>query len=197
MDDGFLWSDAEVRARASGGTTVGMMSIKDRRLGTSLSSHPGLAVGGCVPFYFCPRSIMLFLLHRGNHPEVTYRGGQEPIIHLVAEVPAAVTWADANNLRWAFTLSNAGSGYFEDRADLDQLSEIDWNAVSARQWSGNGISRQIKEGKQAEFLVERCFPWALVQGIGVRSEAVGREITRMMAGRDHRPTVKALPNWYY
>ncbi len=197
MDDGFLWSDAEVRARASGGTTVGMMSIKDRRLCTSLSSHPGLAVGGCVPFYFCPRSIMLFLLHRGNHPEVTYRGGQEPIIHLVAEVPAAVTWADANNLRWAFTLSNAGSGYFEDRADLDQLSEIDWNAVSARQWSGNGISRQIKEGKQAEFLVERCFPWALVQGIGVRSEAVGREITRMMAGRDHRPTVKALPNWYY
>lgn len=197
MDDGFLWSDAEVRARDSEGTTVGMVSIKDRRLGTSLSSHPGLAVGACVPFYFCPRSIMLFLLHRGNHPEVTYRGGQEPIIHLVAEVPAAVTWADANNLRWAFTLSNAGSGYFEDRASLDQLSEIDWNAVRATQWSGNGISRQIKEGKQAEFLVERCFPWALVQGIGVRSEAVGREITRMMAGRDHRPTVKALPNWYY
>jgi hypothetical protein len=140
---------------------------------------------------------MLFLLHRGNHPEVTYRGGQEPIIHLVAEVPAAVTWADTNNLRWAFTLSNAGSGYFEDRANLDQLSEIDWNAVRATQWSGNGISRQIKEGKQAEFLVERCFPWALVQGIGVRSEAVGREITRMMAGREHRPTVKALPNWYY
>lgn len=197
MDDGFLWSDAEVRGRASEGTTVGMMSIKDRRLGTSLSSHPGLAVGSCVPFYFCPRSIMLFLLHRGNHPEVTYRGGQEPIIHLVAEVPAAVTWADTNNLRWAFTLSNAGSGYFEDRANLDQLSEIDWNAVRATQWSGNGISRQIKEGKQAEFLVERCFPWELVQGIGVRSEAVGREITRMMAGREHRPTVKALPNWYY
>lgn len=197
MDDGFLWSDAEVRARASEGTTVGMMSIKNRRLVTNLSSHPSLAVGACVPFYFCPRSIMLFLLHRGNHAEVTYRGGQEPIVHLVAEVPAAVSWADTNNLQWAFTLSNAGSGYFEDRANLDQLSEIDWDAVRATKWSGNGISRQIKEGKQAEFLVERCFPWVLVRGIGVRSEAVGREITRMMAGREHRPTVKALPSWYY
>ncbi len=197
MDDGFLWSDAETRARASTGTTVGMMGIKDRRLVTDLGSRPGLTVGSCVPFYFCPRSIMLFLLHRGNHPEVTYRGGQEPIIHLMAEVPKTVTWAEENNLQWAFTLSNAGSSYFEDRADLNCLDEIDWDAVKATQWSGNGVSRQIKEGKQAEFLVERCFPWDLVRGIGVRSESVGREVTRMMAGRDHRPTVKALPTWYY
>lgn len=197
MDDGFLWSDAETRARASAGTTVGMMGIKNRRLETSLGSHPGLAVGSCVPFYFCPRSIMLFLLHKGNHPEVTYRGGQEPIVHLVAEMPATVTWADENDLRWAFTLSNAGSSYFEDRADLNCLDEIDWEAVKATKWSGNGVSRQVKEGKQAEFLVERCFPWGLVQGLGVRSEAVGRDVARMMAGRAHRPTVKALPAWYY
>jgi hypothetical protein len=197
MDDGFLWSDAETRARASEGTTVGMLGIKNRRLVTSLSSHPDLAVGACVPFYFCPRSIMLFLLHKGNHPEVTYKGGQEPIVHLVAEVPSAVNWAESNDLRWAFTLSNAGSGYFEDRSDLSGLGEIDWEAVKAVQWSGNGVSRQVKEGKQAEFLIERCFPWGLVQGVGVRNEAVGREVTRMMTGREHRPTVKALPTWYY
>ena len=99
MDDGFLWSDAETRARASAGTTVGMMGIKNRRLATSLSSHPDLTVGACVPFYFCPRSIMLFLLHRGNHPEVTYHGGQEPIVHLVSELPPTVAWAGENELR--------------------------------------------------------------------------------------------------
>ncbi len=197
IDDGFLWSDAETRARASAGTTVGMMGIKNRRLTTLLGSHPDLPVGSCVPFYFCPRSIMLFLLHRGNHPEVTYRGGQEPIVHLVSEVPSTVAWAEHNNLRWAFTLSNAGSSYFEDRADLDCLNEVDWNAVKATKWSGNGVSRQIKEGKQAEFLVERCFPWNLIQGIGVQSETVGKEVTRILAGRSHRPTVKVLPAWYY
>lgn len=197
IDDGFLWSDAEARTRASAGTTVGMMGIKNRRLTTSLGSHPGLTVGSCVPFYFCPRSIMLFLLHRGNHPEVTYRGGQEPIVHLVAEVPNAVAWAEGNNLRWAFTLSNAGSSYFEDRADLDCLDEIDWESIRATKWSGNGVSRQVKEGKQAEFLIEHCFPWNLVTGIGVQSEATGRDVTRLMSGQEHRPKVKIIPTWYY
>jgi hypothetical protein len=54
-------------------------------------------------------------------------------------------------------LSNAGSYYFEDRADLAQLDEINWEAVQADRWSGNGIDRSIKEGKQAEFLIENRF----------------------------------------
>jgi ssDNA thymidine ADP-ribosyltransferase, DarT len=28
-------------------------------------------VGEYVPFYFCPRSITLFLLHKGNHVDLT------------------------------------------------------------------------------------------------------------------------------
>ena len=88
-----------------------------------------LSVGHCVPFYFCPRSIMLYLIYQGNHPDLTYRGGQEPIIHLEADLRGTVAWADAAQKRWAFTLSNAGSYYFEDRCDLGQLDEINWGAV--------------------------------------------------------------------
>ena len=32
-------------------------------------------------------------------------------------------------MSWAFTLSNAGAYYFKDRADLNQLDEIKWDAV--------------------------------------------------------------------
>ena len=68
--------------------------------------RPGTTVGQYVPFYFCPRSIMLYLLHMGNHPELTYRGGQGPIVHLQATIQPSCEWADAEGLRWAFTLSN-------------------------------------------------------------------------------------------
>src|SRR5690625_4449684 len=68
------------------------------------------------------------------------------------------------------TLSNAGAYYFEDRADLAQLDAINWDAVQTNRWAGNGISRSVKEGKQAEFLIERSFPWELVTRIGVRSQ---------------------------
>lgn len=194
--EGGLLCDAEIaRREAAGlavGTTIGMGSIKQRRLTRlSLTSHPGLFVGQCVPFYFCPRSIMLYLIHRANHEELTYRGGQGPIVHLEADLAGTVAWANGNARRWAFTLSNAGAFYFEDRADLAQLGEIDWDAVQAQDWRGK------KEGKQAEFLVEQSFPWDLVSRIGVGSQQVYGQVRAVLQAAAHKPHVEIKPDWYY
>jgi hypothetical protein len=190
--DGRLWCDAEIARRAPPGTTIGMTGIKQRRLAElTLSSHPELHVGDCVPFYFCPRSVMLYLIHQGNHPDLTYRGGQMPIIHLEADLHTIVTWANRHDRRWAFTLSNAGSRYFEDRCDLADLHEIDWDAVQATNW------RQCKEGKQAEFLLERNFPWHLVERIGVLSRAACLQVVRALPDGGHRPPVDVRRDWYY
>lgn len=190
--DQCLWCDREVLRRAPPGTTIGMNTIKQRRLNElRLASHPELFVGDCVPFYFCPRSVMLYLIHQGNHPELTYRGGQEWIVHFEADLQAVVTWAEGERHHWAFTLSNAGARYFEDRSDLGQLGEIDWNAVHATDW------RQCKDGKQAEFLLERCFPWHLVERIGVPSLATRTLTIDALPADGHRPPVEIRPDWYY
>lgn len=190
--DGFLWCDAEVVRRAPAGTTIGMSSIKQRRLTElHLRSHPNLHVGGCVPFYFCPRSVMLYLIHQANHQELAYRGGQGPIVHFEADLHATVAWADAQPARWAFTNSNAGSRYFEDYDDLVDLDKIDWNAVQARNWV------QCKEGKQAEFLLEHQFPWHLVERIGVRSSVVYGQVVNALPAHGHRPAVEVRADWYY
>src|ERR1700688_2070763 len=152
IGDSCLWSDAALLAQNRPGTTIGMRGIKARRLSElQLSSHPGLFVGQCVPFYFCPRSVMLFLIYCANHEELSYRGGQGPIVHLESDLHSAVAWAQEKSRRWAFTLSNAGAHYFEDRCSLDALDEINWDAVASSRWSGSGIPTQVKEGKQAEF----------------------------------------------
>jgi hypothetical protein len=198
IGDGHLWSDAALLAKQRPGTTIGMSSIKARRLEElQLSSHPNLFVGQCVPFYFCPRSIMLYLIHRANHEELSYRGGQGPIVHLESDLHAAVAWAEKKDRRWAFTLSNAGAYYFEDRCDLDDLGEINWNAVATNRWSGVGISRQVKEGKQAEFLVEGCFPWHLVERIGAHSKGAAQQVANAMQGATHRPIIEVCSDWYY
>lgn len=195
--DGQLWSDAIMVEQQSAGTTIGMSTIKMRRLNElSLSCHPDLRVGQCTPFYFCPRSVMLYLIYRRNE-ELTYEGGQEPIIHLEADLFATIEWARQNELRWAFTLSNAGSTYFEDRSDAASLDEINWDAVNARKWSGNGVSRSIKEGKQAEFLIERSFPWHLVERIGIHSRSIAPHVSNAMEGTSHRPTIEIRKEWYY
>jgi hypothetical protein len=132
-----------------------MGSIKARRLVLPVHPHPGDCVGDYVPFYFCPRSIMLYVIHRANHPELAYRGGQDPIVHLEADLGAVVDWANANQRRWAFTLSNAGAAYAQFRAQIDLLHEVNWPAVQAHDFR----SPDVKEGKQAEFLVHESFPW--------------------------------------
>lgn len=191
--DGCLWSDAEVRRRESPGTTIGLPGIKRRRLEElTLTSHPDLYVGQCVPFYFCPRSVMLYKIHKANDPELTYREGQGPIVHLQADVRAVVEWADAHQRRWAFTLSNAGSYYFEDRCDLSSLSEVDWDAVEARTWAGAPM-----EWKQAEFLLEREFPWDLIEFIGVHSPEIRDRVRQALETAGHQPIVQVAPRWYY
>lgn len=185
-----LLSDAVLLNQALPGTVIGMNHIKQRRLQLELDSHPGLHVGECVPFYFCPRSVMLFLISRG-HQDLAYNGGQGPIVHLEADLHATVQWANVQARRWAFTLSNAGSNYFEDRADLAQLNEIDWDAVAARIW------HPCKEPKQAEFLLEQSFPWHLVERIGVQSRQIYTQVANALPAQGHRPTVELRPEWYY
>lgn len=62
-DDGLL-SDAIVTEKDLGDPIIGMSRIKKRRLNElTFSSYPDLRVGQCVPFYFCPRSVMLYMIH--------------------------------------------------------------------------------------------------------------------------------------
>jgi hypothetical protein len=195
--DGCLWSDAVMVQRQGTGMTIGMSDIKARRLNElHLDCHPDLHVGQCTPFYFCPRSVMLFLIYRRND-ELTYKGGQEPIIHLEADLHTTINWAHHNDRRWAFTLSNAGAYYFEDRSTIAALGEINWEAVQARQWSGNGVSRSVKEGKQAEFMIERSFPWHLVERIGIHSQGIAPRVSAAMQGASHRPAIEIRREWYY
>ncbi len=189
--NGCLRCDAALQAQPRPGTTIGMNTIKQRRLTSPLESHPGLNVGDCVPFYFCPRSVMLFVIQRGDHCELAYRGGQDPIVHLEADLCETVDWAERNGRRWAFTLSNAGSRYFQDRCDLTRLDEIDWDAVEAPYWS------DCKESKQAEFLVERSFSWTLVQCVGARTLKARDRAAEALRAAAHRPAVTVRPDWYY
>lgn len=106
---GGLLSDAAIIARGGPTAGIGMHGIKARRLKLPVACYPGDSVGDYVPFYFCPRSIMLYIIYCRNHPELTYRGGQEPIVHLEADLHSVVKWADQQGWRWAFSLSNAGA----------------------------------------------------------------------------------------
>lgn len=94
--EGGLWCDSQRVARKLGSTNIGHAHIKGRRLTRQVDTTAGGMLGDYVPFNFCPRSVMLFAVHKGHKD---YTGGQENVVHLISSVRRAV----ALQRQWAFT----------------------------------------------------------------------------------------------
>ena len=155
-----LWSDAKRIELGLDCNVVGMSTIKQRRLEKiEVSCHPGTKVGQYVPFYYCPRSVMLYILHKGNHPEITFTQGQAPMVHLQVDLTRCRQWADDHGVGWAIAPTNAGAYYTDFYNSAADLSRIDWNAVNNRDFR----DASVKEKKQAEFLVFESVPWPLAR----------------------------------
>lgn len=192
LADGCLWSDYEIQRTPNSRTIIGFDTIEKRRLEElPVSCHPSTFVGHYVPFYFCPRSPMLYVIHRRNS-ELTYQGGQERIVHLVSRIGIAIQHSEGRS--WAFSDGNAGARYARFSNDLAQFDNfVDWNAVQASSWS----DPTVKERKQAEFLIHRTFPWTGIAAIGVYNQSVAGEVQRLLALQTHQPQVAVKQDWYY
>lgn len=173
---------------------IGMPEIKRRRLfELDVTCHSGTKVGDYVPFYFCCRSIMLYILHKGSHHDLIYHGGQEPILHLQADLESAIGWADHQRVRWAFTDRNAGTRITDFFKNREQLDHVDWSAVRATDFR----DPMVKEGKQAEFLVYDTFPWQLVEKIGVIDTDMLSKTEKILQRAVHKPVVQVERSWYF
>ena len=72
---GCIWSDRQRLNQGFQCEVVGMPTIKNRRLSEiEVTCVPGSKVGDYVPFYLCPRSVMLFIFYKKNHPDIYWEG---------------------------------------------------------------------------------------------------------------------------
>lgn len=189
--------EADGRRMRCGGnqTSIGMTEIKQRRLNKiAVSCHPNTMVGDYVPFYFCPRSIMLYILHMGNHPDMAhYRDGQDPILHLQVDMETAINWADQNRIPWTFSDRNAGSYYAAFDNNRNGLAKLDWESIRSNDFR----DPVVKEGKQAEFLIHDTCPWHLVEKIGVFNEKIYSQVIDILQNARHKPVVSIKKTWYF
>jgi len=181
---GGLWSDAERIARNVGNVNIGHLHIKQRRLMRPVTTTAGGKLGEYVPFNFCSRSVMLYAVSRG-HPD--YQGGQASVVHLVSTLQRAIALGRA----WAFTDRHAELAHALHFDDLAKLGEVPWHVMSLEYWT------DVREERQAEFLVRDFFPWSAIAGIGVQNEATAARVREVLEGVAHKPPVGIRPGWYY
>jgi hypothetical protein len=168
---------------------IGHKHIKARRLNRNVPAGPKGTVGDYVPFYFAPRSPMLFAISRGNVEG--YTAGQQPVIYLCSSTEVV----DAAKLGWAFTEGHADMDYTDFFDDFKNLAKIDWALMQEKYWRDTDEDGDRKRRRQAEFLVKDFFPWKLVEQIAVYGTTTAKMVSGILSG-DH-PRVVIEQGWYY
>ncbi|MDH6100191.1 DUF4433 domain-containing protein [Anabaenopsis sp. FSS-46] len=167
--------------------------IQDRRSMTLVPCGAGGTLHNYVPFYFAPRSPMLYAIHKNNVGQ--YRDGQTPILHLVSSAEAV-----AAKLSFVFTDGHAiiqNTGFFADLEDLYTDGVIDWKIMRTRSWRDTAEDGDRKRRRQAEFLVHQFLPWELIEEIGVINTTIQTQVKQILQTFNFHTPVRVNCKWYY
>jgi len=165
-------------------TNIAYENIQYRRARIRVPCGAGGVLHDYVPFYFAPRSPMLYTINRGNVPN--YTQGQEAVIHLVSHVEDIDARGD---LDFVFTDGHAVMEFTTFFDDLNYLDNIDWDVMEARYWRDTNEDNDRKRRRQAEFLVRNFLPWELITEIGVMNSTIKANTENILQNFTHKPSV--------
>lgn len=191
IEVGGIWCNTQITTRGIASLGIAHQHIKERRKQREVPCAPGGTLANYVPFYFAPRSPMLYAIHRGHVKG--YDGGQSRVLHLVTEAETIA----ASGCSWAFTEGHAEIAWTEFFADLCFLSEVDWAIMKERYWHDTDEDGDRKRRRQAEFLVHQFCAWELITEIGVINRQVADRVRAMLEPLAHQPVVNVQRGWYY
>ena len=188
--NGGLYCDNERIKRAINNLTIAHQNIKDRRARRIVPVAAGGTVADYVPFYFAPRSPMLYAIHHGK--VANYQDGQEKIIYLVSDIGKACHCGNA----WCFTDGHAEMNMSAFYDDLGQIDQINWGVIKGKYWHDTPAQPDRKRQRQAEFLVHNSFPWNQVAAIGVMNQAMADNVAAVIPDGEYQPRIVVKSAWY-
>jgi hypothetical protein len=179
-------------AHAPTASDIGDQSIKARRTLVSVTCAPGGKVCDYAPFYYAPRSPMLFSIKSGNVSGVN--SDQRPLIYLVSSTEAAY----AAGLECVFTDGNAAvavTSFFNDPVELANV--VDWPLMRGRYWFNTADDPDRRRRRMAEFLVHRALPLELVVEFAVYDQRMAAHVATMTAAAGLAQPVSVRRDWYF
>ncbi len=188
---GALFCDSTMNSDGVEHVGIAHMHIKARRAKRVVEIPPYGTLADYVPFYFAPRSPMLYAIN-GGYVE-GYSEGQGAVLHLVSSVETILK----AGLDYVFSDGHAElviSRFYKDPSDLDK---VDWDVMKSRYWNDTEDDTDRKRRRQAEFLVSNFFPWNLVERIGVINGETKKEVESIISTVAYKPVVEICGTWYY
>ena len=191
LDEGGLRCDRVVTERQLATRSLAHEHIKERRRSKAVPVSVGGTLADYVPFYFGPRSPMLYSIDRGWVDG--YSDGQGPVLHL--EVSAERIFEEGYS--FAFTDGHAVMAYSDFFDDLGDLDRVDLPLMTERYWFDTNDDNDRKRRRQAEFLVHDFLPLGMVERVGVLSKKWQSQVSDLLADEDYVPDIVVERGWYY
>ena len=166
-------------------------SIQDRRAGTFVPRGPKGRLHDYVPFYFAPRSPMLYAIHKGNVAGCPC--AQRDVVYLCSYAEDVC----ASGIGFVFTDGHGTMALTRFYDDLDHLDNVDWPLMQAKYWSDTKTDGDRKRRRQAEFLVHSFFPLSLVHRIAVSRKSHISPLTTLCHASQLVVPISEEPSWYY
>ena len=182
---------------------IAHVGAQSSRSGRSVIDPPGGTVHDFVPFYFAPRSPMLFAINSGRVDGCELR--QADILHFETTVEAVT----AANYDFLFYDRNATLRYSEAFNDLALLlTKVAWDLITESpqldgycQYFHNTSSNQRyidrMERRQAEFLVKQRVELQCMTRIGVIDPAKAQIVAEVLEEADIHLPVEVKSDWYF
>lgn len=170
---------------------IAHQGIQARRAATLVPRGPGGTLHQYIPFYFAPRSPMLYALHRGY--VVGYQGGQTSILHLVSSVQEMQESAH----QFVFTDGHATMAFTNFYTESTDLKHVDWRLMKETYWQDTVDDPDRKRRRQAEFLVYNEVKWDAIIGIGVHNQQILTQTQAILNEFEQTSSVRVRRKWYY
>ncbi|KAB8317307.1 DUF4433 domain-containing protein [Tolypothrix campylonemoides VB511288] len=192
LNSGGLIANSRLKQQRINYLDIAHTHIQERRARKQVTCSAGGFLPDYVPFYFAPRSPMLYAIHKGGVK--SYCEGQELVIYLVSEVEAIA----ANNLTFAFTDGHAVialSEFYDSLEDLESV--IDWKIMEETYWADTQEDGDRSRRRQAEFLVHEFLPWTLITKIAVKNSIIAEQVREILQKFNCQTPVRVYSSWYY
>lgn len=171
---------------------IGSSNLIAKRRDRRVPQHPCGTLSDYVPFYFTPRSPMLFNIKTG------WKGLQRRSNADIAILVTAVSHLKRLEVPILFTDRHAYAATARFSNSPDGLSSmVDWAILQNRDFRNTDEYPDKMDRYQAEALVYRHVPVTALRGIGCVSASVQTRIEALVAEMGLSLRVVVRPGWYF
>ena len=164
-----LWSHSRIKTHEISYNDVANQDVQTRRERTKIPVGMCGSLHDYVPFYFAPRSPMLYVINRQHT-------SQQEMVYFMTNT----TTIQQHCSDFVFTDAHAIRRLTNFYTELKDLDKIDWTIMRAPVWADTDADPNRKARRQAEFLVYNEVPITACLGVAVHNNQVKHKIEQLL-----------------